>query len=30
MEKAFIYGMSVGGNKVSDLIEETKRMRLDF
>lgn len=30
MEKAFIYGMSVGGNNFTDRIEETKRIRLDF
>ena len=30
MEKAFIYGMSVGGNNFTDRIEETKRIKLDF
>ena len=30
MEKAFVYGMSVGGNNFTDRIEETKRIRLDF
>ena len=30
MEKAFVYGMSVGGNNFTDRIEETKRIKLDF
>ena len=30
MEKAFIYGMPVGGNNFTDRIEETKRIKLDF
>lgn len=30
MEKAFVYGMSVGGNNFTDRIEETKRVKLDF
>lgn len=30
MEKAFVYGMSVGGDNFTDRIEETKRIKLDF
>lgn len=30
MEKAFVYGMSVGGSNFTDRIEETKRIKLDF
>lgn len=30
MEKAFVYGMSVGGNNFTDRFEETKRIKLDF
>lgn len=30
MGKAFVYGMSVGGNNFTDRIEETKRIKLDF
>lgn len=30
MEKAFVYGMPVGGNNFTDRIEETKRIKLDF
>ena len=30
MEKAFVYGMSVGGNNFTDRIEETMRLKLDF
>lgn len=30
MEKAFVYGMSVGGNNFTDRIEETKRIKFDF
>ena len=30
MEKAFVYGMSVGGNNFTDRIEETRRIKLDF
>ncbi len=30
MGKAFVYGMSVGGDNFTDRIEETKRIKLDF
>ena len=30
MEKAFVYGMSVGGDNFTDRLEETKRIKLDF
>ena len=30
MEKAFIYGMSVGGDNFTDRIRETKRLKLNF
>ena len=30
MGKAFVYGMSVGGDNFNDRIEETKRIKLDF
>lgn len=30
MEKAFVYGISVGGNNFTDRIEESKRIKLDF
>lgn len=30
MGKAFVYGMSVGGDNFTDRIEETKRVKLDF
>ena len=30
MEKAFIYGMSVGGGNFTDRVKETARIRLDF
>lgn len=30
MEKAFIYGKSVGGNNFTDRDQETKRLKLDF
>lgn len=30
MEKAFVYGMPVGGNNFTDRIEEAKCIKLDF
>lgn len=30
MEKAFVYGMSVGGVNFTDRVKETKRLKLDF
>lgn len=30
MEKAFVYGMSVGGSNFTDRINETKRIKMDF
>ena len=30
MDKAFVYGMSVGGNNFTDREQETKRLKMDF